>query len=278
MRMTVPRKSSSLLKRRLKIAEIVSLQGEIKVDELSLQLGVSGVTIRADLNYLENQGYLKRSFGGAIATTSLQPETVSISMAEQLSLTSQIEMARHCVNSINDRDTIFLGHGETCRKLIPLLSSLKNIRLIVNDIEHALLANQFINGEIILAGSDMLRPLLIMTGKGLEQVFQQFSITHSVLEVNHIDASGTLNIDLPLLAPALQCCLDTIPTNIALLTSVKSDVTRIVPIGQINQLEKLVLCHSTNKRYQQQLQDAEFTIQYTCNECVTWINQEKRQR
>lgn len=64
----VPRKSSNLLKRRLKIAEIVGLQGEIKVEDLSAQLGVSGVTIRGDLSYLEQQGYLKRSFGGAIAT------------------------------------------------------------------------------------------------------------------------------------------------------------------------------------------------------------------
>lgn len=66
----VPRKSSNLLKRRLKIAEIVATQGEIKVDDLSAQLGVSGVTIRGDLSYLEQQGYLKRSFGGAIATPS----------------------------------------------------------------------------------------------------------------------------------------------------------------------------------------------------------------
>ncbi|MCV5533045.1 DeoR family transcriptional regulator, partial [Escherichia coli] len=56
----MPRKSSNLLKRRLKIAEIVAAQGEIKVDDLSAQLGVSGVTIRGDLSYLEQQGYLKR--------------------------------------------------------------------------------------------------------------------------------------------------------------------------------------------------------------------------
>ena len=64
----VPRKSSNLLKRRLKIAEIVAAQGEIKVDDLSAQLGVSGVTIRGDLSYLEQQANLKRSFGGAIVT------------------------------------------------------------------------------------------------------------------------------------------------------------------------------------------------------------------
>lgn len=55
--------STSLLKRRLDIAEIVRKNGEIKVDDLAEMLAVSGVTIRNDLNYLEQQGYLKRSFG-----------------------------------------------------------------------------------------------------------------------------------------------------------------------------------------------------------------------
>ncbi|WP_348226345.1 DeoR family transcriptional regulator, partial [Salmonella enterica] len=50
------------------IAEIVSKNGEIKVDDLAEMLSFSGVTIRNALNYLEQLGYLYRSFGGAIYT------------------------------------------------------------------------------------------------------------------------------------------------------------------------------------------------------------------
>ena len=103
----MPRKSSNLLKRRLKIAEIVAAQGEIKVDDLSAQLGVSGVTIRGDLSYLEQQGYLKRSFGGAIATP-LSSEPEAIQPIAPLSLAQQMEIARHCARLIRDRDTLFL--------------------------------------------------------------------------------------------------------------------------------------------------------------------------
>ena len=180
----MPRKSSNLLKRRLKIAEIVAAQGEIKVDDLSAQLGVSGVTIRGDLSYLEQQGYLKRSFGGAIATP-LSSEPEAIQPIAPLSLAQQMEIARHCARLIRDRDTLFLGHGTICRKIIPLLSEVKKLRLITNDPEHALLANQFIDGEIILAGSEMLRPDTALAGKQLEQALQHFTITHS-LSLIHI--------------------------------------------------------------------------------------------
>ncbi|MDW4597850.1 DeoR family transcriptional regulator, partial [Escherichia coli] len=113
--------------------------------------------IRGDLSYLEQQGYLKRSFGGAIATP-LSSEPEAIQPIAPLSLAQQMEIARHCARLIRDRDTLFLGHGTICRKIIPLLSEVKKLRLITNDPEHALLANQFIDGEIILAGSEMLRP------------------------------------------------------------------------------------------------------------------------
>ena len=137
----MPRKSSNLLKRRLKIAELVDRQGEIKVEDLSALLGVSGVTIRGDLSYLEQQGYLKRSFGGAIATSS-NPSVLPQDEADTpppLTLANKIEIASHCSRTINDRDTVFLGHGDIVRRIIPFLSGLSTICTIVNYIPLGLL-------------------------------------------------------------------------------------------------------------------------------------------
>lgn len=273
MSVNVPRKSSNLLKRRLKIAEIVATQGEIKVDDLSAQLGVSGVTIRGDLSYLEQQGYLKRSFGGAIATPALPGEIESVQQIAMLSLSQQMEIARHCVRLIHDRDTLFLGHGSVCRKLIPLLSEVKKLRLITNDPEHALLANQFIDGEIILVGSEMLRPDTILAGKSLEQALQHYTITHSILEVSHLDADGTLNINTPRLAPAWQLCFDHAQNKTIIVTADASSST--AAIGHLDQADYVIAYRSVSEQYQQQFHSADFVILYTSNECFTWSNREK---
>lgn len=270
----MPRKSSNLLKRRLKIAEIVAAQGEIKVDDLSAQLGVSGVTIRGDLSYLEQQGYLKRSFGGAIATP-LSSEPEAIQPIAPLSLAQQMEIARHCARLIRDRDTLFLGHGTICRKIIPLLSEVKKLRLITNDPEHALLANQFIDGEIILAGSEMLRPDTALAGKPLEQALQHFTITHSILEISHLDADGTLNINVPRLAAAWQLCFDHAQNKTVIVAADPAPST--AAIGHLHQAENVIVSRSINEQYQQQLQSADFVILYTSNECFTWSNRERLQ-
>lgn len=272
----MPRKSSNLLKRRLKIAEIVSAQGEIKVDELSAQLGVSGVTIRGDLSYLEQQGYLKRSFGGAISTQQLTTEPEAPVQMAMPNHALQMEIARHGMRLIRDRDTLFLGHGAICRKIVPLLNELKKIRLITNDPESALLANQFIDGEIILVGSEMLRPEGVLVGRSLEQAFLHHTITHSILEINSIDADGTLGITIPELAVACRHCFDHSRNKTILLTTAAGMATS--SIGHLNEVENVIASDSISEQYQQQLNDADFATLYTNNNCFTWSNREKMQQ
>ena len=46
--------------RQNEILQIVNDRKRVQVTELSELIGVSGVTIRQDLNFLEQEGYLKR--------------------------------------------------------------------------------------------------------------------------------------------------------------------------------------------------------------------------
>ncbi len=57
------------LHRRASIAEFVRTNGVARVSELAIHFNVSEVTIRNDLNSLENDGRLIRDHGGAIAST-----------------------------------------------------------------------------------------------------------------------------------------------------------------------------------------------------------------
>lgn len=56
--------------RQNEILQLVNERKRIQVTDLSEIIGVSGVTIRQDLNFLESEGYLKRVHGAAIALQS----------------------------------------------------------------------------------------------------------------------------------------------------------------------------------------------------------------
>lgn len=56
--------------RQNEILQLVNEHKRVQVTELVETIGVSGVTIRQDLNFLEQQGYLKRVHGAAVALQS----------------------------------------------------------------------------------------------------------------------------------------------------------------------------------------------------------------
>ena len=71
------------LDRRNQIIDMINRQRTVKNSELMERFGISIETVRRDLEYLENQGYLRRVYGGAVVNLSLssEPEYASRSQA-----------------------------------------------------------------------------------------------------------------------------------------------------------------------------------------------------
>ena len=57
--------------RRDEIVAILHTKGKIKVSEIAEKYGISEVSVRKDLEYLEMQGHLSRVHGGAVALNKL---------------------------------------------------------------------------------------------------------------------------------------------------------------------------------------------------------------
>ena len=94
--------------RRDKIHENLGKNGYRKVEDLAAECGVSLVTVRRDLLYLEKQNLITRFHGGAQLTshTPVQPEEGrDLSMIDRL--------AENAVPMVEDGDTIFSNSGMT---------------------------------------------------------------------------------------------------------------------------------------------------------------------
>jgi DeoR/GlpR family transcriptional regulator of sugar metabolism len=100
--------------RRRSILAIVSLKRSVSVLELKERMGVSEVTIRKDLDYLESEGIIVRTHGGAMMaenSATLRP----ISMREGLMLEEKRVIAATARSLIAEGETLFLDAGTTCR-------------------------------------------------------------------------------------------------------------------------------------------------------------------
>jgi DeoR/GlpR family transcriptional regulator of sugar metabolism len=95
------------------ILAIISRKRSVSVLELKQRLGVSEVTIRKDLDYLESEGIIIRTHGGA---TMAEDRRVlrSVSMREGQRQEEKDAIARAAREYIAEGETIFLDAGTTC--------------------------------------------------------------------------------------------------------------------------------------------------------------------
>ncbi|MCX8648882.1 DeoR/GlpR transcriptional regulator [Gilliamella sp. B2776] len=269
------RASSALLKRRLDIAQIVRKQGEVKVDELSDMLRVSNVTIRQDLTYLEQQGYLKRSFGGAIYispenlinhTNIEPPNCINIGIEG-----GEIDLVKNCLNYINDGDTVFLSHGNSIRKLIPFLHNKKSLRLIMNDIRNAQLVREFSDAEVILIGGILQDGNTLQNSNTLTPILNQFHISHFIFELAAINAHNQLMIENSEQQNTYQQIFKNADHTIGIMPQ-RFLLSDNYSIGKLKHLDVVILSKPAVTEYHQQLLDSDFKQRAINKYCITYHN------
>lgn len=268
------RASSALLKRRLDIVEIVRKQGEVKVDELSDMLRVSNVTIRQDLTYLEQQGYLKRSFGGAIY---ISPENlINHTTIDPLNCTNigidgdEIDLVKNCLNYINDGDTLFLSHGNLIRKLIPFLHNKKSLRLIMNDINNAQLVKEFSDAEVILVGGVLQNGNILQNNNTITSILNQFHISHFIFELAAIN-NNHLIIENSEQQNTYKQIFKNADHTIGVLPQ-RFLFTDNYSIGKLIHMDVVILSKAAVTEYHQQLLDSDFKQRAINKYCITYHN------
>lgn len=118
-----------------KIVKILKNEGKVKVKELSIQFDVTEDCIRKDLRLLENKGYLKRTYGGAVQVRESAKER-NVIPRKEVNLLAKNIIAKKSYELINDRETIFLDISTTNILLAKLLAEgTKKVTVITNMLE-----------------------------------------------------------------------------------------------------------------------------------------------
>ena len=92
--------------RRQHILSLAQQQGRVLVEELSESLGISRITIRKDLDYLQRRGVLQRTHGGALLPQSGTLFDPSIKDKEGRHLQEKQRIAVAAASLIQDRKSV----------------------------------------------------------------------------------------------------------------------------------------------------------------------------
>ena len=150
--------------RREKIKDLLKEDGSAKVISLARIFRVSEVTIRQDLEKLEKDGYITREHGGAFLK-SLEDSVRSFTLFNRENMDKKEVIGRVAAGYIDNGDTIILDSGSTTTEIAKNLSGKKNLTVITNALNIALILGAEPGIEVIVTGGEFKPPTLSLTGQ-----------------------------------------------------------------------------------------------------------------
>lgn len=162
-------------KRREKIIEFLQEDGSAKVADLAKLFKVTEVTVRQDLEKLEKQGLITREHGGAFLK-NMEAHVKSVSLVHQENLEKKETIALKCLEFIESGDTIILDSGSTTTEIAKKLVGYKNLTVITNALNIALMLGTEPGIEVIMTGGEFKPPTLSLTGQKAADFFKGLNV------------------------------------------------------------------------------------------------------
>lgn len=161
--------------RRDKILELIREDGHAKVTELSRIFKVTEVTIRQDLEALEQEGFIIREHGGAYLK-DIDRNVRNFEVQNKDNLTEKQLIARKAVEFIEDGDTIILDSGSTTTEIARLITGYRNLTVITNALNIAIILGAQTGINVIVTGGEFKAPTISLTGQAAADFFHNLHV------------------------------------------------------------------------------------------------------
>jgi DeoR/GlpR family transcriptional regulator of sugar metabolism len=166
---------------------VLSLSGGADVAGLSTTLDVSPATVRRDLQYLESQGYLRRTHGGAVLpfeSTAFYPHYESKIRQNQ---PEKLAVAREASHRVSNGDVVVLDSGTTTLLLAKELRGKRDLTIVTTDLKIALELADVPGFEVICVGGTVRSRSYNTLGTFAEQMLRELHANHAFLGADGVD-------------------------------------------------------------------------------------------
>lgn len=174
--------------RRLAILNKIRQQDEVKVEELAEELNLSLMTIRRDLQFLEERQLITRFYGGATARLTTRPLS-----EEDEYRTYRQRIAEYASRFINSGDTVFINGSCTALAALEFVRA-SNVRVYTNN--GKAVSREFAKGvSVILTGGELRD--YIMVGDHVMRNLLNVTADKTFIGCAAISAKGELYYNIP---------------------------------------------------------------------------------
>lgn len=147
------------------IVDILKQNGYVTVKYLKEELHYSNATVNRDLNLLEKQNLVKRSYGGV---ELVEPKNVPLLFRYHKMKSAKNKIGQKAAEYVRDGDTIFVDASTTTEYMGRHLIDKKDITVITNNMALVMLLSEYNIRTICLGGEVMEKPSMLYSDETVE--------------------------------------------------------------------------------------------------------------
>ena len=147
--------------------------GYLNAHQLAEEFEVDSSTIRRDLIHLEKTQQIVRTHGGVLPVLSTERQDTPYTIRKSRNHEQKVAIGKYAASLIADGDSVILDNGSTVYELAVQLASKKDLTVITNDLNIALLLSQYPAINLNVTGGVVIGNSLTLVGPDATRKFSE---------------------------------------------------------------------------------------------------------
>lgn len=174
------------IERRNAILEKLQAEHRVVVSELSEIYEVSEETIRRDLDKLENEGLVIKSYGGAVLNENTNLE-LPFNIRKNRNVVGKQKIAEMISERIGEGEHIFLDASSTAVAVARAIKGIKKLTVITNSLEIAIELLDAPGCKVISTGGAATGSSFALVGQVTDQVIRSYYVDKAIVSAKAFD-------------------------------------------------------------------------------------------
>jgi DeoR/GlpR family transcriptional regulator of sugar metabolism len=249
------------IERRNNILELVQEQKSVMVTDLSTRFNVTEETIRRDLEKLEKEGMIKRTYGGAVIKDSTQSD-LPFKVRETKNMEGKVRIGAKVAEFIEDGDSIMLDSSSTALYVAKSIKNKKRLTVITNCYNIVLELSGSKDFRIICTGGTLNANAMSFVGHSAENFVQGYNADKAIISCNGMDIDKGITDSNEMEAEVKKSMAGACKQNFLAVDSTKFSKVSFIRLMDFNQVDYIVTDKTLSAEWEKMLKNKGIEIVY----------------
>lgn len=233
--------------RQDRILSMLVSSGYLNANQLADEFNVDSSTVRRDLIFLEKAGRIIRTHGGVLPVLSTEGQDTPFSIRKSRHHEQKVAIGKYAASLISDGDSVILDNGSTVYELAVHLISKKDLTVITNDLNIAMLLCPYPAINLNVTGGTVAGNTFTLVGPDATRKFGEVYADWAFMGAEGVHAeAGITNVNA-IEIPTKKAILKAAHTKVILADSSKIGYRALSHVCGMDTVDMLITDKKKNK-------------------------------